>query len=461
MSPSPTNDLGRDKVGPLLFRLALPAIFAQVVNALYNIVDRIYIGHMGADGDLALTGLGICFPIITFISALAGLAGQGGAPQAAIAMGEGDDERANSILGNSVSLILILAAAATVLLQIFKQPLLMAFGASQSTIGYAMDYLSIYLWGSVCVLITLGLNTYITAQGFSTIAMLTVLIGAALNIVLDPVFIFLFDMGVKGAAVATVLAQTVSALWVLRFLNSSRSRLRIRRRDLKPDPKIFLPIMALGISPFIMQATESLISVSFNASLRNYGGDAAVGAMTICSSVLMVMWLPTQGLAQGAQPIMSYNYGAGSIDRVKQAIRLLLLSCGAYLLTFWVIAQLFPGALVALFNDDPQLTALATWALRVYLAGMCVFWIQMACQQAFIALGQAKISLFLALLRKVILLVPLIFILPRFFDDKVFAVFLAEPVADITAAITCAVIFLCRIPKILKQREEAVKKQAE
>ena len=460
MSRTRTNDLGRDKVGPLLFRLALPAIFAQVVNALYNIVDRIYIGHLGADGDLALTGLGICFPIITFISALASLAGQGGAPRAAIAMGEGDDHRANSILGNSVTLLLLFSVAATVILQIFKEPLLLAFGATEATLGYALEYLTIYLYGSVFVLVTLGLNTYISAQGFSTVSMATVLIGAAINIVLDPVFIFLFGMGVKGAALATVLAQAVSCLWVLRFLTSSRSKLRIRRSCLKLSGKLVAPIMGLGVSPFIMQATESLISISFNASLRDFGGDAAVGAMTICSSVLMVMWLPTQGLAQGATPIISFNYGAGHLDRVKETIRLLLISCGGYILAFWVFAQLFPHALVSLFNNDPHLTALTVWALRIYIAGMCVFWIQMACQQAFISLGQAKISLFLALLRKVFLLVPLIFILPNFFENKVFAVFLAEPIADVTAALVCGALFLLRIPKILKAREDALKNQS-
>ncbi len=461
MAKTRTNDLGRDKVGPLLFRLALPAIFAQVVNALYNIVDRIYIGHLGADGDLALTALGICFPIITFISALAALAGQGGAPQAAIAMGEGNDKKANAILGNSFTLLVIFSVASTVLLQIFKEPLLLAFGATEATIGYALEYLTVYLCGSVFVLITLGLNTYISAQGFSTVSMATVLLGAAINIVLDPVFIFLFDMGVKGAALATVLAQTVSAVWVFRFLTSRRSKLRIRRDCLRPSKKLVAPIMALGVSPFIMQATESLISVSFNASLRDYGGDAAVGAMTICSSVLMVMWLPTQGLAQGAQPIISFNYGAGRLDRVKQTIRLLLISCGAYILTFWALVELFPGLMVSIFNNDPQLTALTAWALRIYVAGMCVFWVQMACQQAFIALGQAKISLFLALLRKVILLIPLIFILPHFFEDKVFAVFLAEPIADVVAAVTCGVLFLLRIPKILKAREEALKSKTD
>lgn len=457
MSKTRNSDLGSAPIAPLLFRLALPAILAQVVNALYNIVDRIYIGHMGSSGDLALTGLGVCFPITMFISALAGLAGQGGAPRAAIAMGEKDNDRANAILGGSTALLLVLAVAATALFQIFKEPLLLAFGATENTIGYATDYLSVYLWGSISVLISLGLNTYITAQGFSTFSMLTVVIGAAINIVLDPVFIFLFDMGVRGAALATIIAQTVSALWVLKFLTGPRSTLRIQRKYLRLDGQILAPIVALGVSPFIMQATESLISIAFNSSLRNYGGDVAVGAMTICTSVMQVLWLPTQGLAQGAQPIISYNYGSGSLDRVKKTFLLLLLSCGVYILAIWGFVMLFPQIPVAIFNDNPDLTAMAVWALRIYLAGLCVFWIQMACQQTFVSLGQAKVSLFVALLRKVILLIPLIYILPHFFGDKVFAVLLAEPVADVTAALTCGCIFLCRFPKILKGREEALR----
>lgn len=459
MSRSRTNDLGRDPIGQLLFRLSLPAILAQLVNALYNIVDRIYIGHMGADGDLALTGLGVCFPIIMFISALAALAGQGGAPRAAIAMGEGDNARADAILGGSTALLLTLAVAATAFFQIFKGPLLLAFGATENTIGYAADYLSVYLWGSISVLISLGLNAYITAQGFSTIAMATVIIGAAVNIALDPVFIFLFRMGVRGAALATILAQTVSAVWVLRFLTGKKSTLRIRRKNLRLQWSVLAPIAALGVSPFIMQATESLVSISFNSSLRSYGGDVAVGAMTICSSVFQVLWLPLQGLGQGAQPLVSYNYGSGALDRVKKTYRLLLLSCCVYSVAVWLFAECFPGLLVSLFNDKPELTALAVWALRIYLAGMCIFWLQVASQQTFVALGQAKISLFIAILRKVILLIPLIFILPRFFEDKVFVVLLAEPAADVTAALICGAIFFYRFPRILRRREQELKEE--
>ena len=453
MARAHSNDLGKDRLGPLMVRLALPSIVAQIVNALYNIVDRIYIGHMGAEGDMALTGLGVCFPIIMFISALAALGGQGGGPRAAIAMGEGDNERANSILGSSTALLIALAVVATAVFQIWKEPLLLAFGAAENTIGYASDYLSIYLWGSISVLLALGLNSFVTAQGFSTFAMLTVVIGAAINIALDPLFIFVFDMGVRGAALATIIAQTASAVWVVCFLTGKRSLLRIRRKYLRLKKEVLGPIVALGVSPFIMQSTESLVSISFNSSLRTYGGDTAVGAMTICSSVMQVVYLPLQGLAQGAQPIVSYNYGAGNLDRVKKAYRLLLITSGIYALVIWGLSELFPQVWVSIFNDQPELTALAAWALRIYLMGWCVFWVQMACQQTFVALGQAKVSLFMALLRKVILLIPLIFILPHFFQNQVFGVLVAEPVADVAAALICAVTFAVRFPKILRARE--------
>ena len=454
MARAHTNDLGKDRLSTLMVRLALPTIVAQVVNALYNIVDRIYIGHMGAEGDLALTGLGVCFPIIMFISALAALGGQGGGPRAAIAMGEGDNERADAVLGSSTALLIALAVVVTAVFQIWKEPLLYAFGATENTIGYAMDYLSIYLWGSISVLLALGLNSFVTAQGFSGFAMLTVVIGAVINIVLDPIFIFGFDMGVQGAALATIIAQTASAVWVLWFLSGKKTTLRIRRRYLRLKGKVLFPIVALGVSPFIMQSTESLVSISFNASLRTYGGDTAVGAMTICSSVMQVVYLPLQGLAQGAQPIVSYNYGSGALDRVKGTFRLLLAASGVYAVVIWALSELFPQVWVSIFNDQPELTALASWALRIYLMGWCVFWVQMACQQTFVALGQAKVSLFMALLRKVILLIPLIFILPRFFEDQVFGVLVAEPVADVTAALVCGLTFAVRFPRILRARKE-------
>ena len=448
------NDLGRDPIGKLLVRLAVPSVTAQLVNALYNIVDRIYIGHMEGVGDLALTGLGVCFAVVMFVSAISALVGMGGGSRAVVRMGEGRMEQANAILGNCTALLLVLSVVVTVVFQWIKEPMLLLFGATDETIGYAVDYLTIYLWGTIFVEISLGLNFFITSQGFSTVSMGTVLIGAVINIVLDPIFIFGFGMGVKGAALATVLAQAVSALWVLRFLTGPRTGLRLQRKYLRIDFRILAPVLAVGVSPFIMQATESLVNVSFNASLKAYGGTLAVGAMTICSSVAQVFSLLLQGMSQGAQPIIGFNYGAGNLERVKKAFRLLLICSMTFSCLAWAVMELAPGPFVALFNDNkPELAQIGVWALRIYGAGIFMFGIQIACQQTFVALGQAKISLFLALLRKVILLIPLIVLLPRVLSDQVFAVFLAEPVADILAALTTGTLFLRNFPRILAQRQ--------
>ena len=448
------NDMGKDSIGSLMVRLALPAIVAQLVNALYNIVDRIYIGHIPEVGDIALTGLGLCFSILMFVSALAALVGMGGGSRAAIRMGENDLDGANEILGNSAALMLLLSVCVTVIFQIFKEPMLYLFGASENTIGYATGYLGIYLWGTLFVQIALGLNNFITTQGFSTVSMATVLLGAVTNIVLDPIFIFGLNMGVQGAALATVIAQGVSAVWVLAFLMGKKTKLKLQRKYFHLKAKVLLPVVAIGVSPFIMQSTESLVSISFNASLSKYGGDPAVGAMTICSSVVMVLSMIFQGLAQGAQPIIGFNYGAGQLDRVKKTFRILFTSGVVYALCGWALVQLFPQVFVSLFNDKPELVELTVWALRIYAGFFFMMGIQFSCQQTFVALGQAKISLFLALLRKVILLIPLIFILPMFLSDKVFAVLLAEPVADFLAAAVTGTIFFVRFPKILRAREE-------
>lgn len=447
------NTLGSAPVGRLMFKLAVPAIVAQLVNALYNIVDRIYIGRMEDVGDIALTGLGLCFPILMFISALAALVGMGGGSRAAIRMGEGDNDGANEILGNCAALTLVISVVVTVAFQLCKTPMLYLFGASDNTIGYAEGYLGIYLWGTLFVQIALGLNNFITTQGFSTFSMATVLIGAGINIVLDPVFIFGFDMGVRGAALATVIAQGASAVWVLVFLLGKRTRLKLQPRFFRLKAGVLLPVAAIGVSPFIMQSTESLVNISFNSSLQRYGGDVAVGAMTICSSVMMVLQMVFQGLAQGAQPIIGFNYGAGKLDRVKKTFRILF-TCGlAYSLVMWALLHLFPHVFVGIFNDKPELVDKGVWALGIYTACFFMMGIQFSCQQTFVALGQAKVSLFLALLRKIILLIPLIFILPQFLSDKVFAVFLAEPVADFLAAATTGVIFFTRFPKILARRQ--------
>ena len=448
------NDLGRDPVGKLLLRLAIPTVTAQLVNALYNIVDRIYIGHIPEVGDLALTGLGVCFPVILFVSAISALVGMGGSSRAVVHMGEGKMELANSILGSCTTLLVVLGAAAMAAFLVFQEPMLYLFGATEETIGYAMDYLTIYLYGSIFVEISLGLNYFITAQGFSTMGMATVLIGAVINIVLDPVFIFGFGMGVKGAALATITAQGVSAVWVVWFLLGKRTRLRLQRQYLRPSWRVLAPVLALGVSPFIMNSTESLVNIAFNSSLKAYGGNSAVGAMTICSSVMQVFFLLIQGIAQGAQPIIGFNYGSGQLDRVKKTCRLLVICALTFSCTACAALELFPQVFVALFNDKPELVELAVWALRVYAAGMFMLGIQSACQQSFVALGQAKVSLFLALLRKIILLLPLILLLPHVLSDKVFAVFLAEPAADILAAVTTGSMFLWRFPRILERRRQ-------
>lgn len=446
------TQLGEGSVGKLMLRLAVPTIVAQLVNLLYNMVDRIYIGHIPGNGDLALTGLGLCFPIIMIVTAFANLIGGGGAPRIAIHMGRGEKEEGEKIIGSGVAALVVIAIAITVTLEIFGAPVLRLFGASESTLPYALSYLRIYVAGTLFVLLALGLNPYITTQGFSKDAMKTVLIGAVCNIILDPIFIFVFKMGVAGAALATIISQGISAMWVVLFLTGKRTNLKIKKRYLRLDTKVLLPVLALGVSPFIMTATESAINICFNMSLAEYGGDVAVGALTILSSIMQLQMLPVQGLAQGAQPIISYNYGAQKVDRVKKAFRVLLIFSLVYTLVFWAAVQLVPGMFVSIFNKSPELYETATWALRIYMAATGIFGIQMAVQQTFVALGQAKLSLFIACLRKIILLIPLIFILPQFFADKVFAVFLAEPVSDFVSVMVAGTLFAININKILKEK---------
>lgn len=434
------TDLGKGSVGKLLFQLALPAIIAQLVNVLYNIVDRIFIGRM-PNGELAMAGVGVAFPIIMIVSAFSALVGMGGAPLAAIKMGEKDNDGAEKIMTNSFSALVIIAIILTVSLLIFKENILWAFGASKYTIGYANDYIGIYLIGTIFVQIGLGLNPFINTQGFAKTGMITVLIGAIINIVLDPILIFGFNMGVKGAALATISAQFVSAVWVLLFLVGKKSVLKVRKQYIIPSLKVIGPILLLGISPFIMQATESLVIISMNNNLAKYGGDLAIGAMTIMSSVMQIILLPMMGLTQGAQPIISFNYGADKLDRVRKTFKLLLVSCLVYTTLMWAAIMMFPQVFVSIFNSNPQLVEITVWSMRIYFAGILLFGAQIACQQTFLALGQAKISMILALLRKIILLIPLIFILPVFFENKLQGVLTAEPVADITAAIVTIICF--------------------
>lgn len=448
-----TNDLGSVKVGKLLFKLALPAIIAQLVNVLYNIVDRIFIGRL-PNGEIAMAGVGVSFPIIMLISAFSALIGMGGAPLAAIKMGEKDNDGAEKIVSNSFSVLIILGLILTISFSIFKEPILWDFGGSDATIGFAKDYLGIYLIGTLFVQIALGMNPFINTQGFAKIGMSTVIIGAVINIILDPILIFTFNLGVKGAAIATISAQMVSAIWVLKFLFSKKSVIRIRKKYLKPDLKVVLGIMALGISPFIMQATESLVLISQNNQLLKYGGDLAVGAMTIMSSVMQIILMPLMGLSQGAQPILSYNYGANNMDRVKATFKLMVASCLSYTVIMAILILVFPQMFVAIFNNKPELVSITSWSMRIFFAGIFVFGAQIACQQTFLALGKAKISLILALLRKVILLVPLIFILPIFFEDKLKATLMAEPIADILATLTTVICFCIFSKKMFQGNED-------
>ncbi len=444
-------DLGSGSIGKLLFSLAVPAITAQLVNMLYNIVDRIYIGHIPEIGTAALTGVGITFPIIMLIMAFSSLIAMGGAPRAAIAMGEQNREKAERTLSNCFTALLAISVVLTIVLFAFAEPILRAFGASDNTIGYALDYMHIYVCGTVFVQIALGMNMFISTQGFAKTSMLTVVIGAALNIALDPLFIFVFHMGVRGAALATILSQGVSAVWVLSFLLGKKTSIKIRKNYMRPQKEILLPILALGVSPFIMQSTESLLSVALNTSLLKYGGDVAVGAYTVLASILQIVNLPLQGLCQGAQPITSFNYGARDYGRVKKSVRLLLICSLAYSFVFWLLLMVAPQIFVGIFSSDQALMETAVWATRIFMFGCFAFGAQTGFQQSFLALGQSKISLLLALLRKIVLLIPLIYILPLFMEDKLFGVFVAEPIADILAAATTTVCFLCWARKHLKK----------
>ncbi len=447
-------DLGNQSVGRLLFRLALPAITAQLINVLYNIVDRMYIGHIPVIGTDALTGVGVTMPAIMAISAFAALVSMGGAPRASIMMGRRDNEQAERVLGNCSTMLIIMAAILTAVFLVFGRRILMVFGASGNTIGYAWEYMQIYAVGTVFVQLSLGLNAFISAQGYAKTSMFTVLIGAVCNIILDPIFIFVFDMGVRGAALATIISQAISSVWVLKFLTSKKSLLRIRKENLRLCAKIILPCLALGVSPFIMQFTESVLSVCFNSSLLKYGGDIAVGSMTILASIMQFSMLPLQGLTQGAQPIISFNYGAMKAERVKKAFRILLFSCLIYSTVLWSISMFAPRVFVSMFTNDSKLIEYSVWAIRIYMASSLLFGAQIACQQTFIALGNAKASVFLALLRKVILLIPLIFILPAFVSDKVMGVFLAEPIADFTAVCVTTLTFLISFRRLMRGMAE-------
>lgn len=441
--------MGTASIPKLLAQLAIPAVVAQIINLLYNIVDRIYIGHMPEIGADALTGVGLFLPMLMLINAFAMLCGAGGAPRAAIAMGQKNHDTAEKIVANCFSLLLIFAVILTAVFYVLAPTLLRFFGASEVTLPYALSYARIYILGSVCVLVVMGMNPFITTQGFAKISMMTTVIGAVINIILDPIFIFLLDMGVRGAALATVLSQGVGALWIIRFLTGKKTVLRLKKENMRLEGRIIGPCLALGISTFVMLSTESLLSMSFTSSLAKYGGDLAVGAMTIITSCSQLVTMPLSGICQGGQPIISFNFGAGNHDRVKKAFGLQLSICAGYAIAFWAALMLVPQVFVSIFNNKPALVEYASWAMRIYMAGIFSMGFQLACQQSFMALGQAKISLLMACLRKIILLIPLIFLLPMFFENKALGVFMAEPVSDIIAATVTTVMFFAQFKKIL------------
>ena len=446
--------LDTEPIGPLLRRLALPTVTAQIINMLYNMVDRIYIGHIPLEGAAALTGVGVCMPLIMLVSAFAALVSSGGAPRSSIFLGQKDQESAERTLGNCFSLQVMLSLVLTAVLLIWNRDLLMAFGASTDTIEYGVSYMNIYAMGTIFVQLTLGMNAFITAQGFTTVGMLSVLIGAATNIVLDPILIFALGMGVRGAALATILSQAISCVWVLLFLCGKKTLLKIRARYLRLQAGIILPSLALGLAMFIMQASESVISICFNSSLQKYGGDTAVGAMTILTSVMQFAMLPLQGLGQGAQPIISYNYGARNAGRVKAAFRLLLKASLCYSCTLWALVMLFPGVFAAIFTPNPALRSFADLALRIYLAVLALFGIQIACQITFTAIGSAKNSITVAVVRKFVLLLPLIYLLPAVLPvDRTTAVYMAEPIADVLAVSFTGILFAVQFRKVIREIE--------
>lgn len=443
-------DLGRDPIKGLLLKLAIPAIASQIVNVLYNIVDRVFIGHIPKVGNLALTGVGVSFPIVILISSFAALFSYGAATRSSIYLGRKDKETAEKILGNSLTSLLIVSFILSIFVIVFKEKLLYIFGASPNTISYGLSYINIYALGTIFVQVTLGMNVFIAVQGFSTIAMRTVIIGAISNIILDPIFIYVLGMGVRGAALATIISQAFSAIHALRFLTGERTTIKIRKSCMKLDKKIILPALALGLAPFIMQSTESILMLVFNYNLLRFGGDLAVGTMTITSSLMQFALLPVDGITLGGQAILSYNYGANDFLRVKEAFKIQTIACVSFTTILWALLMIFPSLFAKIFSSNLELITNTAWAIRIFFASIFLFGLQLSCQQSFIAFSDARTSTFLAIFRKMIVLIPLIFILPKFFDDKVFAVFLAEPIADTIAVLTTVSMFMRKFKKIEK-----------
>ncbi len=445
--------LANGKIGKTLFRLSLPTVTAGIINMLYNVVDRVYIGHMKDCGALSLTGVGVCLPLIMFISAFAAFVATGSAPRASIFMGNGEKDKAEKLLGESLTLQIIISLILTALLLLFSRPLLLAFGASENTIDAASSYMNVYALGTIFVEITLGLNAFITSEGKTVVSMLVVLTGAVLNIILDPIFIYLFDMGVKGAAAATVLSQGASALLCILYLSSEKSSIRLKKENLPISLSLIAPSFLLGLASFVMQSTESLISICFNSSLLKYGGDIAVGAMTIASSVMQMALLPLQGIAQGAQPLTSFNYGRGDMDRVKKCYRALLITCLIYSMSIWALVELFPSFFLGIYTDESELIEFAVPFIRIYLAFLGLMGILISSQMTFVSIGSALSSVSIALVRKIVLLIPLIYIMPHILkNNQTTAVILSEPIADILAIIFTVIVFSIEFPRALKKK---------
>ena len=437
------NDFSKGDLKKTIIRLSLPLILAQMVNVLYNVVDRIYIGRMPGVGVTVLAGVGLTFPIITMVSAFAALAGNGGAPLCSIARGEKDDEKAERIMGNSFVMLLLFGVVCMVVGLCIKEPLLWALKASAETFPYANEYLSVYLLGTIFVMISLGLNPYINAQGFTRRGMTSVVIGAAANIILDPVFIYGLDMGVKGAALATVIAQGLSAAYTLAFLTGKKCILRLRLRTMRPDFSIMGRILAMGFSNFTMKLTESAVQLVCNLQLSAFGGDMYITAMTVINSVRQVIMMPMHGLSEGMQPVVGYNYGAKRYDRVKTGIKFMAMVCMGYAFLVWGVTELFPSALIRIFNQDPSLLEVGIPSMRLYFAAFFAMWMQMAGQYSFVSLGKARQATFFSLLRKAFIVVPLTLILPKYIGVN--GVFWAEVVSDLAGSAACFTTFMLTV----------------
>ena len=444
------NDFSKGSVAKNILNLALPMTLAQVINVLYNVVDRIYIGHLPNASTLALTGLGLTFPIITIISAFANLFGMGGSPLCSIARGKGEHQRAQRIMGNSFSMLLLSGVVMMVLCFLFKEPVLYVFGASADTFGYADDYLSIYLIGTVFVMISLGMNSFINSQGFARMGMLTVLLGAVVNIVLDPIFIFLLHMGVRGAALATVISQGLSACWVLRFLTGKKTIYRLTLADMRPSFPLVREITNLGMSGFIMAVTNGSVQIVCNATLSQYGGDLYVGIMTVINSIREILTLPVNGITNGAQPVMGFNYGAGKYTRVREGIRFTSLICILYTIVAWLLTLLFPAQFIHLFNSDPSLIEKGISSLHLYFFGFFMMSLQFAGQSTFVALGRSRQAVFFSLFRKAIIVIPLTLFLPMVGGLGVNGVFLAEPISNFVGGGACFITMMLTVWPQLK-----------